>query len=112
VFKLAENEDHKTLNYRSLKMRDVSDLIKQINELFESGYKIDEDFAPKDCPKIPIIYNLRFIKEDESKKDDGINSLTKKKDLLEYAKLHDIEVPENVDRPAGIKKYIKENLKG
>lgn len=50
--------------------------------------------------------------EDESSEDkeDELDSLTKKKELLAYAKKVEIEIPDNVTIPSQIKKYIKDNL--
>lgn len=107
MFKLFENEEYTNLNYRSLKMKDVTDLIKKINEMFKEGYVIDENFSTKDCPKIPIVYNLKFVK-----KFYHLDSLTKKDDMIEYAKTQGIEVPENLTRPLSVKKFIKEKLEG
>lgn len=115
MFKIFENEEYINLNYRSLKMQDVSKLIKYINEMFEKGYIIDESFDPKQCPKIPIVYNLKFIKNNSFKPEvdnKNIDSLSKKEELIAYAKAYDIEIPEDITHPMSIKKYIKENLEG
>lgn len=66
MLKIFENqeEDCKILNFQSLKMRDIIELCQKINEMYENGYKIEENFIPRECPKIPRILNLKFVKKD------------------------------------------------
>ncbi len=137
MFKVLEGENEKILNYQSLKMKDAVELCKFINKMFKDGYKINEDFTPRLCPKIPRIFNLKFIKDKEIVQENPVDAaptedeeaviplvktpsgelgvkeiklddLTKKAELLEYAKANNIEVPEDITRPTSIKKFIKE----
>jgi hypothetical protein len=110
VFKVTEKDDYIILNHKGIRMQDVSTFIQKVNELYADGFKLEEGYLPRECPKIPIALNLRFIKDDSKVKVDNLESLHKKKDLLEYAKGHGLEVPDEIDRPKGIKKYIKDNL--
>ena len=113
-----ENKEYVNVNFKSLKMRDVLDLCKLINKFYKDGYTIDEDPAPKDCPKIPIVMNLKFIK---SEGKAGINAETEiklmqveelktVKDMLAFAKSHDIEIPKDMTHRKQIHKLIKESI--
>lgn len=140
MFKEFVNDDYTILNFQSLRMKDISELCRRINTLYSEGYIIKEEFTPKECPKIPRLLNLKFEKNPESintklndyqkdntdlkaeveslKKDlyelkiksQDLEEITKKDDLLEYASVYGITIPEDVKIPLAIKKYIKENL--
>ena len=129
MFKIKDLADGKLLNYQSLKMQDAVDLCKCINQMFKDGYVIEEDFIPRNCPKIPRLFNLKFIKpfdtpvdeEDEinddkeledDKEEINIDDITKKDDLISFAESNNIEIPKDVTHPMSIKKFIKDNLKG
>lgn len=60
--------------------------------------------AKKEAAKAPV-------KEAPEPVENPLDKLTKKKELLEYAKGLEIEVPEDMKVPAQIKKFIKENTK-
>lgn len=104
----------KILDFQSPKIKDVVDLIKTINKLYEDGYTINEDFSPKHCPQIFRLIGLRFIKKEEicaeTNDEVDIDSLTKKEDLLNFADDNGINIPEDIVYPASIKKYLKENI--
>ncbi len=117
MYKIKEIEDGKILNFRSLKMKDVVELCKDINQFFKDGYQIKEDPTTKQCPKIPMLFNLRFEKGAEGveevevdNKPNELDTLTKTDDLLKFAEDNDTEVPEEITHPMSIKKFIKENL--
>ena len=131
MFKIKDLADGKLLNYQSLKMQDAVDLCKYINQMFKDGYVIEEDFIPRNCPKIPRLFNLKFIKPSDTPSDEidddeeieideddsssetiDIDSLNKKDELLAFAEKAYIEIPEDVTHPMSIKKFIKDNLKG
>lgn len=127
---IQKNEDRLVLNYRSLKMGDVVNLCKEINKLFDEGWRIKENFTPKECPKIPMLMNLLFIKGDELDTDkvdekeiiakdapkvdseiiSELDSLTKKEEIMDFATKHDIEIPDESIHHLSIKKYIREIL--
>ena len=140
MFKEFKNDDYTILNFQSLKMKDIVELCKRINTLYSDGYIIKEDVTPKECPQIPRLFNLKFEKNPESVniklkdyekentdlkaeveflkkslyelkiKSQDLEELTKKDELLEYASVYGIIIPEDVKIPLAIKKYIKENL--
>ncbi len=109
MYKIKEIEEGKVLNFRSLKMQDVVQLCKDINKLYEEGYKIKEKPTLKQCPKIPILFNLMFEKGVEKTKEE-VEIPSKKKDLLKFAKEKEIDIPKDTTHPLSIKKFIKENL--
>lgn len=94
----------KIIDYQSTRTKDVLELIKTINGLFEDGYTIDEDFGTRRCPQIFRFLRVKFIK-----KEVDIDSLKKKDELLAYAESNNVSVPSEITSPLAIKKFLKKN---
>lgn len=60
----------------------------------------DAPVVKEDAPEAPV--------EAPEAKEDNLDSLTKKKELLKYAKEAGIEVPQEMNVPSQIKKFIKD----
>jgi hypothetical protein len=98
------------------------DFAKRINEWAAKGYEISTkdsfDEYPQfyNRPQVTMVPRVVmevidvFPTEDEVSAIDKLEALTKKDDLLAFAKEHNIEVPEDVKTPLGIKKLLKEKL--
>ncbi len=90
MYKIKEIEDGKILNFRSLKMQDVTKLCKDINQFFAEGYVLKEDPTPKQCPKIPMLFNLRFEKIEIKERKDGIGE-TKESAEIKKDEIKDLD---------------------
>jgi len=126
LFKIFEgtqestNENYKTINFKSLKMKDVTKLCKILNKLYEEGYKIKEEFSPRECPKIPQLLNLKFIKETKTPEKEisvekeiktlNFEDLKTLDEMKSFAASNNIEIPEDITHWRQVKKFIKENL--
>lgn len=126
MFKIFEgtqestNENYKTINFKSLKMKDVTKLCKILNKLYEEGYKIKEEFSPRECPKIPQLLNLKFIKETKTPEKEisvekeiktlNFEDLKTLDEMKSFAASNNIEIPEDITHWRQVKKFIKENL--
>lgn len=121
MFKVFENDEYTVLNFRSLKMKDVIKFCKVMNKLYRDGYEIDENPTVKQCPKIPQIFNLRFVKTQDIQQEETVKEeiknleledLNKLEELRVFAKSNNIEIPEDITHRLQIKKYLKDQLAG
>jgi hypothetical protein len=102
------------------------DFAKRINEWSAKGYEISTkdsfDEYPQfyNRPQVTMVprkvvdVSTEVVPTTEEIKDltvlEQLEVITKKDDLLSFAKEHNIEVPEDVKTPLGIKKLLKEKL--
>jgi len=101
-------------------MKDVTKLCKILNKLYEEGYKIKEEFSPRECPKIPQLLNLKFIKETKTPEKEisvekeiktlNFEDLKTLDEMKSFAASNNIEIPEDITHWRQVKKFIKENL--
>ena len=106
MIKKELNKNTIVVAHRSHRMADVIDFWKEIDKIYREGYVFQEPKLPRDCPVMPLLENLQFVK-----KTSSFEKLTKKVELLAYAEEKGIEVPEDKQKnPAMIRKTIREIL--
>lgn len=133
---IAKEDNKCTIMWQNNTSQGNISFVEALFEVFEEGYKYEWTGLTDDEPQFTPMYkrvvlykenktiedeaevnDLSLIIEDQGKEDDEIedpvdilNSLTKKKALLDFAKKIDVEVSEDMIHPASIKKLLKEKL--
>lgn len=93
----------------------------ELQEKFDQGYRIHISNLRKENPIAGAVQRVFMVKDTvedappkqefvDTSKEVDLDSLTKKKDLVEYAEKSGIEIPEDLKQPAAIKKHIQSNL--
>lgn len=100
------------VNYEALLIYDV---MKFVEEAVRNGYSVPplddiETFPRTISGTRAIVYMVKPDNVASPDEYEYLEKLTKKDDLLRFAFNLKIDVPSNVDRPLGIKKYIREAL--
>lgn len=101
------------INYEALLIHDV---MKFVEEAVRNGYSVPplddiETFPRTISGTRAIVYMVKPDNVASPDEYEYLEKLTKKDDLLRFAFNLKIDVPSSVDRPMGIKKYIREALR-
>ena len=103
------DENTIVIDHHSHKMVDAIEFFEELFRLAGEGYEFVKPKLPRECPVAPSISCLKLRKPAV----DPLEGITKKVDLLAFAKENKIEVPEDKQaRPASIRKFIKDTLNG
>ena len=118
--------EYLTIDCKDFRTKGVWDFFKRFENAIKEGFVVRdlEDCTPREAPDLGMNPSVTLVKgvapteitAEEITSDEVtieqvlriIDSLTKKKDLLELAEKLQIKIPEDKKQPSAIAKYLKE----